>query len=188
MLSFEEIYQKVQNTLSEKRFYHSKCVMEACIELAKQYGEDIEKAKIAGIVHDIAKEIPKEERIEIAKEYGIELDDIEKNSKGLIHAKLGAKICEKEFGLGEEICSAVKYHTTGKENMTLLQKIVYVADTISLDRNYKYTEEVRSIAKEDLDKAVEYILSLTIEERISEGKLIHIDSVRAWNHLIIKNL
>ncbi len=188
MLDFEEIYEKVKNTLSEKRFYHSKCVMEACIELAKIYGEDVENAKIAGIVHDIAKEIPKEDRIKLAEgKYGIKLDEVEKESKGLIHAKLGAAICEKDLGLSKDICEAVKYHTTAKENMTLLQKILYVADTISLDRNYSNTEKARKLAKENLDETVEFIIAFTIEERIRTKKTVHLDSVRALNYLIIKN-
>ena len=176
MLDFEEIYEKVKNTLSEKRFYHSKCVMEACIELAKIYGEDVENAKIAGIVHDIAKEIPKEDRIKLADgKYGIKLDEVEKESKGLIHAKLGAAICEKDLGLSKDICEAVKYHTTAKENMT-----------ISLDRNYSNTEKARELAKENLDETVEFIIAFTIEERIKTKKTVHLDSVRALNYLIIK--
>lgn len=186
MLSFEEIYQKVEETLSEKRFYHSKCVMQRCVELAEIYGENIEKAKLAGILHDIAKEIPKENRIEVAKKYGVELDEIELNSKGLIHAKLGAKICEVDFGIEKSICDAIACHTTGKENMTLLEKILYIADAIGIDRNYDNTEELKKLAFSDLDKSIQTLLKFTIEDRIKDNKLIHIDSIKAFNYLVMQ--
>lgn len=186
MLNFDDLYQKVENTLSEKRFYHSKCVMERCVELAKLYGEDEEKAKIAGLLHDIAKEVPKDEREEMAKKYGLVLDEIELNSKGLIHAKLGAKICEVDFGIEKEICDAIACHTTGKENMSLLEKILYISDAIGIDRTYDNTEELKKLAFSDIDKAIQMLLKFTIEERIKENKLIHIDSIKAFNYLIMQ--
>ena len=88
MLSYEEIYKIVKEKLSEKRFYHSECVVDRCIEYAKIYGVDIEKIRIAGIAHDIAKEIPKEKQLDVAKEYGLELDEIEKVHYPLVHAIL----------------------------------------------------------------------------------------------------
>lgn len=185
-MDFEFLYEKVKETLSEKRFYHSKCVMEKCIELARIYGEDEEKAKIAGILHDIAKEIPKEKRIETAKKYKVELDEIEKNSLGLIHAKLGAKICEIDYGVSKEICDAIKVHTTGKENMSLLQKILFISDAIGIDRKYSNTEQIRNLAKENLDEAIVEILRFSIEDRIKEKKLVHIDSINALNYLILE--
>lgn len=185
MLSFDEIYQKVKETLSEKRFYHSKCVMDKCEELARIYNIDVEKAKLAGILHDIAKEIPKENRIEVAERYGLELDEIEKKSKGLIHAKLGAKICEIDLSVDKEICDAIACHTTGKENMSMLEKVLYISDAIGEDRNYSNTEELRLLASTNLDKAIMCLLKLTIEERVKEEKLVHIDSIKALNYLII---
>ena len=119
MLSYEEIYEIVKERLSEKRFYHSECVVERCVEYAEIYGVDIEKAKIAGIAHDVAKEIPKEEQIKVAESYGIKLDEIEKMQIPLIHSKLGAEIARKEFGCTDDICEAIKWHTTGKENMSI---------------------------------------------------------------------
>lgn len=187
MLSFEELYLEVEKTLSDKRFYHSKCVMEKCIELAEKYGENVEKAKIAGLLHDIAKEVPKNERIILAQKYNVELDEVELDSTGLIHAKLGAKICEKDFGIEKEICNAIACHTTGQENMTLLDKILYISDAIGVDRNYDNTEYLRKLAFSDLDKSVETLLKFTIEERLKEGKTIHIDSIKSYNYFIMKN-
>lgn len=163
MESFEKIYDVVKNKLSEKRFYHSVCTMERCIEYAKIYGEDEEKAKLVGIAHDILKETPKELRIEEALMLGVKLDDIEKESLGLIHAKSGAEYCKKNFHFSEDMVNAIKYHTTGRENMTTLEKIMYLADATGKDRNYEEASIAYEIAKKDLDEALLYFFQKTIE-------------------------
>lgn len=185
MLDFDTLYQKVKETLSEKRFYHSVCVMNKCEELAEFYGENKEKAKLAGLLHDIAKEVPKEKRIEMAKKYAIELDEIEMESTGLIHAKLGAKICEVDLEIEQEICTAICYHTTARENMTLLEKILFIGDAIGDDRTYDNTEELKKLAFTNIDEAVKVLLQYTIEDRIKEEKTIHINSIKALNYLIM---
>lgn len=184
MESFEKVYEVVKNKLSEKRFYHSVCTMERCIEYAKIYGIDEEKAKLVGIAHDIVKETPKELRIEEAKKYGVKLDEIEENSLALIHAKVGAEICRKEFGFTDEMVNAVRYHTTGRENMTLLDKITYLADATGKDREYEESQIAYEIAKKDLDKALIYFFKKTIEWTIQDEKLLHPDTINAYNYLI----
>ena len=183
MKSYDEIYEKVKSTLSEKRFYHSVCVMERAMEYAKLYNADIEKAKLAGLVHDIAKEVPKESRISNAENLGVELDEIEKENTGLIHAKAGAKIAELEFGLDKDICEAIAYHTTGKANMSTLDKIIYLADFTGKDRNFEDTDFLYYLCQKDLDKAMFYCLKKTITEKTSEGKVLHLDTVKAYNYL-----
>ena len=110
---------------------------------------------------------------------------LKKKSKGLIHAKLGAKICEIDLSVDKEICDAIACHTTGKENMSMLEKVLYISDAIGEDRNYSNTEELRLLASTNLDKAIMCLLKLTIEERVKEEKLVHIDSIKALNYLII---
>ena len=180
MKSFDEIYEIVKQTLSEQRFYHSVCVMERAAEYAKIYGIDIEKAKLAGILHDIAKEIPKDKRISECDKYGVKLDDIEKNNKGLIHGKLGAKIAEI-YGMDKEICLAIEYHTTGRENMNLLEKILYLADFSSKDREFDDTNYIYEMTKKDIDKALVYCFTKTIREKIDNEKQIHINTINAYN-------
>lgn len=184
MLRYEEIYEIVKNKLSEKRFYHSECVVERCIEYAEIYGVDVEKMKIAGIAHDVAKEIPKEERISLAEKYGVELDDIEKINTPLIHAKLGAAIAKKDFGCSDDICEAIKWHTTGKENMSLMEKILFIADATGKDRTYDDAKELYKISKIDLDKAIIKLMQECIKEVIDKESLLHLDSVRAFNYMI----
>lgn len=187
MKSFEDAYNYIKSNLSEKRFYHSVCVMERAVEYAKIYGANEEYARLAGILHDIAKEIPKDSRIETTERYGLQLDEIEKNAKGLIHAKLGAVMAKVDFDMPDEICDAIKYHTTGKENMSLLEKIIYLADFTGKDRDFPNTEFLYNLCKRDLDKALLYSFKYTINERLEEEKLIHPNTVEGYNFMVKNN-
>ena len=184
MLSYEEVFKITEERLSEYRFHHSKCVMERAVEYAEIYGYDIEKARLTAICHDIAKEVPKEERIPMCEKYGVELDEIEKTQNSLIHAKLGAKIAEIEFGFDEEMCNAIKYHTTGKANMSLLEKIIFIADCTGIDRTYDDAKELYEVAKVDLDKAMLQYQKTIIPALLSENKLVHPNAILAYNYLV----
>ena len=184
MESFEKVYEVVKSKLSEKRFYHSICVMERAIEYAEIYGVNVEQAKLVGIAHDVLKETPKEYRIIEAKELGVELDDIEIKALSLIHSKTGAKFCEKRFGFSEEMCDAIKYHTTGRPNMSTLEKILYLADCTGKDRTYEEAKIGYEIAKKDLDKAMQYFLGKTIEWILEDKSIIHLDTVKAYNFFL----
>ncbi len=185
MLSYEEIYEIVKNKLSEKRFYHSECVVERCIEYAKIYNVDVEKMKIAGIAHDIAKEIPKEEQAKAALEYGVELDEFEKIHYPLVHAKLGAAIAKKDFGCTEDICESIKWHTTGKTDMSLMEKILFMADATGVDRNFDNTEYLYNLTKNNIDEAVAELLKECIIEVMDKKFVIHPDSVKAFNYFML---
>ena len=184
MLSFDEIYKITERRLSEYRFYHSKCVMERAVEYAKSYVVDEEKARIAGICHDIAKEVPQEERISTCEKYGIELDEVEKAQTSLIHAKLGARIAEIEFGCDEDICNSIKYHTTGRANMSTLEKIIFISDATGIDRTYDDVTELYEIAKKDLDKAMLHYQKVIIPDLLNNEKLVHPDAIKSYNYLI----
>lgn len=179
-----EIENVVKERLSEKRFNHSKSVEYNCEKLANIYGENIEKAKLIGIVHDIAKEIPRNEKIEYCINNNIQIDEIEKKSPELLHAKIGADIAKKEFGFDESMCKAIEYHTTGKVGMERLAKILFVADSIAEDRVWEGIEEGRKIAFEDLDKAVLYFLNHTIEYMLKKNQCIHPDSIFLRNEYL----
>ena len=186
MKSFEEVYKIVKDELSEERFEHSKGVAKRCEEFARLNGVDVEKAKLIGIAHDIAKEIPKENRIRVATENGIELDEIEKENTSLIHAKLGAKICKERFGFSDDMCKAIEAHTTAKKDMSILDKILYLSDCCEPTRNYEGASEIYEKGKEDLDEG--YILALTrkIEYTILKRYKMHKDSIDAYNDFLDK--
>lgn len=183
MKNFETVYKVVKSKLSDKRFYHSKCVMDRAIEYAKIYGVDEEKAKLTGLAHDVLKDTPNEFRIKEAEELDVVLDDIEKISLGLIHAKSGAEFCRKEFGFSDDMCDAIKYHTTGRANMTMLEKIIYLADATGIDRTFEEADVCYELAKKDLDEALFYFFKKTIEWQIEDAKIIHINTINAYNFL-----
>lgn len=160
--------------------------MKAAKELAKLYGENEEEAEFIGLIHDIAKEMRKEEIEEYIKKYNIKIDEIEQKQMGLLHAKIGASIAKERFGASEKMQNAIKYHTTGNVNMDMFAKIIYVADKIEENRDYEGVEERRELAKHDLEKVILDVLEHTIQKSIKKGTLIHPDSIDIRNYLLIK--
>ncbi len=185
MLSIDEIKDYLKNNLSEKRFLHTLGVAKTAKSLAKRWGLDCDKAFLAGLVHDAAKEIPFDETIKLLEEAGITLTDLEKSIPGILHAPLGAVLTQRIFGIDDsEILDAVRYHTTGRVNMTLLEKIIYIADFIEPGRKYKESEMVREIAFSDLDSAALLESDFVIKFTIDRGKPLHPDTIHARNYLL----
>lgn len=184
----EKILEDVKNTLSEKRYIHSIGVMKQAEYLAKKYGQDVEIAKAVGIAHDIAKELTEEEKIKYVEENKIKIDEIEKINIGLLHAKIGADICKKKYNFTEEMQNAIKYHTTGNENMDTLAKIIFVADKTEENRKYDDLQTVQKLADEDLDKCILYILDYMLVDNVKKQKTIHPDSIKIRNKILIENL
>ena len=190
----QKINDDIKKELSEKRYNHSLGVMKKAEELALIYGEDVNKAKLVGLAHDIAKELTKEEKLKYAKQNKIEVDEIEQINVGLLHGKIGADICKKRYGFTIDMQNAIKYHTTGNENMDLLAKVIFVADKIEEGRKYKDEREsqeleiARKLALENLDKALLYEIDVSLNYTIQKKKLIHLNSVLARNKLIRGNL
>ncbi len=184
MKSYEEVYKVVKNGLSASRFKHSENVMDRCVEFAKLYDEDVEKAKLVGIAHDIAKEFPKEKRVRTAEQDGVKLTEFEKNHLSLIHAKHGAIICEKDFGFSEDMCDAISFHSTAKAGMSKLAKILYLADFCEKDRPFVEAEKAYEKGKENLDEAYLYALSENIKFMIEDRNQIDIASIEAYNDML----
>ena len=181
MKEYSEIYEIVKNTLSESRLYHSECVADRCVELATIHGVDKDSARLVGLVHDLAKEMPKEEKIRYCEMHYLEIDDIEREYPGLLHGKIAAHIAKTQFGFSEFLCSAIQYHTTGKARMSQLDKILYVADMSSQDRKFEDKEYVIRLGNENLDECVKYVLKIGITQLISQDKKIHLNSIKALN-------
>ncbi len=185
-MEIEKVQKELKEILSEKRYNHSVGAMKTAKELAKIYGEDEEEAEFAGLIHDIAKELTKEEIEKYLEKYEIIPDEIEKNQMGLLHAKLGAKIVKEKYGANEKIENAIKYHTTGNKNMNTFAKIIFLADKIEENRTYEGVEELRKLAKENLDQAMLFVLDFTTEKSIKQKRLIHPDSIDLRNKLILE--
>lgn len=185
-MELEDIKNVLKSKLSEKRFFHSLCVMEMCEKLAIHYNVNPDDAKLVGLAHDIAKEMPSDEKIKYAKENNIPINDVELVSPTLLHAKIGADICKKQFGFSDELCKAISLHTTGGENMDMLSKILFISDGIGLDRTYEEADYIRDLAFKDLDSSILYMLSLTIKECLEKNRSIHTDTILARNWLLNK--
>jgi predicted HD superfamily hydrolase involved in NAD metabolism len=186
----EQIKKDLKEILSERRYIHSLGVMEMAGKLAKIHNEDIETTKIAGLLHDIAKEMPKEEMLKYVKENNIETDKIERINTAILHGKIGADIARKRYGVSKQIQDAIKYHTTTSPEMDTLAKIVYVADKTEMNRKSEDydIEYERKLAKKDLDAVIIYIIDANIKSLIDKNKLIEEESVKTRNSLMIKKL
>ena len=184
---YNEYIDILKKRLDEYRFIHSLAVAKQSEYLAKKYGYDSDKAYLAGLLHDITKNDTKESHLHFFNKFDIILSDTEKTSQKLWHAISGAAFIENELGIKDKkIISAVRYHTTAKENMTLLEKIVYIADFTSEDRKYSDVDVVRDLVNESLDKAIIYALKHTICDLTKKNMPIHEDTLKAYNYLLIQ--
>ena len=169
-VEFIKIREEVQEVVDEKRYEHTIGVADTAACLAMRYGEDMQKAYVAGLLHDCAKNYDSKKRNRLCEKYEITLTEYENKNPALIHAKLGAKIAAEKYGVeDDEILSAIRFHTTGKKEMTLLEKIIYSADFIEPNRKMlDILPRVRSTIFEDLDEAIYLILDSTMAHL--EGK------------------
>ena len=185
---YESLKAILQKRLNEKRYYHSLCVADEAKRLAEKYGGDSDKAYLAGLLHDITKNAPDEEHLQIFKEFGIILNDIEKNAKKLWHAMSGAEYVKNILGINDpEIIEAIRYHTTAKADMSLLAEILYLADFTSKDRDYEDVDVIRAYVDESLCKAFVYALQYSITDLVNQGRAIHPDTVEAYNQAVLIN-
>ena len=185
---YEALKAILQKRLNEKRYYHSLCVADEAKRLAEKYGGDSEKSYLAGLLHDITKNAPDEEHLQIFKEFGIILSDVEQNAKKLWHAMSGALYVKNILEINDpEIIDAIRYHTTAKADMSLPAKILYLADFTSKDRDYEDVDVIREYVDESLEKAFVYALEYSITDLVNQGRAIHPDTVQAYNQAVLKN-
>ena len=163
---------ELKTILTPERFLHSLGVRDTAKQLAGIYGADIKKAEIAGLLHDNAKNM--DNIYERCRDLEVELDEYELRNPALVHAKLGAETAKCRFGITDpEIINAIRWHTVGRPDMTLLEKIVFVADLTEPQRKFPDIEEIRKISKKDLDEAVFKCIEATIEVNKRRGFEVH---------------
>lgn len=189
-MNYKEIEEKLKEMLPERRLKHSRNVSKCALKLSEIYNCDKEKAEIAGLIHDCAKYFNDEQVENCIKKFNIELDPLEKNNIALSHSVIGSYVAKEVFNIeDEEIINAIKYHTTGREDMSLLEKIIYIADLIEEDRNFPKVEEIRKLTYEgELDKAMILSFNNTIKFVIEKNQLIHPRTVKARNYILSKSI
>lgn len=190
-LLYESPYMEYKKLLKEKlddyRFLHSLNVAESAYNLALMYGADEDKAYLIGLLHDIMKNASKDEQLQIIENGGIILTQTERHNPKLWHSIAGECYLRDVLKIkDEEILGSVRYHTTGKASMSLMEKIIYVADYISAERNYPDVDVMRYKAlTQTLEEAALYSLQYTLKKLSQEKGIIHTDSVDFYNELII---
>ena len=180
----KKLTKEMQKVQDPKRFTHTLGVEYTAAALAMRYGEDVERAQIAGLLHDCAKCMENDKLLSACEKYHLPATDVEKRNPYLLHARVGSYLAKKEYKIEDpEILSAITWHTTGKEDMTLLEKIVYIADYIEPARNKApRLPEIRKIAFEDLDHCMYAILHDTLEYLDGDPQDIDQATIRAYDY------
>ena len=169
-----KIRKQLVKALDNKRFEHTQGVAYTSAALAMRYGEDIRKAELAGLLHDCAKCLDNDKKIQICRKHGIDINEAEQRNPFLLHAKVGGFLAKTKYKVeDDEVINAILYHTTGRPEMSLLEKIVYIADYIEPGRNHATNlDEIRKLSFMDLDKALLKILEdILVHLKMSEKEI-----------------
>ncbi len=185
----KEMQSRLQMALKKKRLEHSLGVSREAVKMAEKFGADPEKAYIAGLLHDCAKCLKPEEEEELITRYGYEPDEMTRLCHPVLHAPLGALTAKYEYGVDdEEILDAIRYHTVARAHMTLLDKIIYVADVTEPNRDYDGVETLRKLAAKNIDDAYKEAVRQALTHNIKKETLIHPNTLEAWNEICRKKI
>ena len=188
MLCNELVRQSILARLSGYRYRHTLGCEKAAIQLARRFGADEEKCAFAALLHDITKRLSREEQLYLCEKYDIIPCDVEKVEWKMLHGKTAAEIARHEYRAPDDVCDAIACHTTGKAGMTLIDKIIYLADYIEETRDFDGVEPARRLAQHDIDRALLYCYDTSLADLVARGKLIHRDTVEARNDLILQGV
>ncbi|WP_160685704.1 bis(5'-nucleosyl)-tetraphosphatase (symmetrical) YqeK [Clostridium sp. C2-6-12] len=185
MLSIEEMNLYLKENLLEKRYIHVTGVVEMAKKLAQLNNVSEEKAEIAALAHDVAKNLAKDTMKKIIAENNIIISSVEENNSNLWHGIIAPIVAKDKLGIeDEEILDSIRWHTTGKENMSVLAKIIYIADMIEPNRNFNGVEEIRKITYENLNAGVYEGLTQSIQFLLSKNLLIDENTIKARNYFL----
>jgi len=180
---FSWLREKAIEMLSVKRVPHVLGCEQEAVKLAARWGADEDAARSAAILHDITKKLDLKEQLILCEKYAIMTDTAESKEVKLLHSKTGAAVAEKIFGMPEEVCDAIKWHTTGRPGMSLLEKIIYMADYIEPGRDFPGVDVLRESAYRNLDEALVKGLEMSIESVEEQGKIPHPNTLSAIEYL-----
>lgn len=183
----EQFKDIIRARLTPQRYEHSLAVAAEAKRLALKWGADPDKAYTAGLLHDILKNTKSQLQLQILQDFDILLDTVEEKTPKLWHAKCGAAFIERVLGIDDkEILTAVRYHTTGRAGMGALERVLFLADFTSADRDYDDVDVMRRLVDEDPDEAMMYALGYTIRELTEKNAPIHPDTIGAYNEVALK--
>lgn len=179
----KELRNFLEKRIDKKRLEHSINTANEAVSLAEKYGEDKEKAYIAGLLHDTAKGKCKYGLKKLSQEYDITMDEYEKRNPELTHGKLGAIMVSKHLGIQDkDILSAIRWHTTGRANMSLLEKVIYLADIIEPSRTFDGVKKIKLLAYKDIDAAMVLALEYVMKFVHKKGFALHPKSIEAYKY------
>lgn len=182
-LTLEELRPIALSYLKAKRIPHVLGTEQTAKALAEKYGADVEKARFAALLHDATKRLSMAEQLALCEHYHIALDELEQHALKLLHAKTGAALARDVYGADDEIYSAILWHTTGKPKMTVLEKVLYLADYIEPNRDFDGVDDLRKVVWEDLDRGLAMGLAMTVEEMKERGNPVHYNTLEALEYL-----
>jgi len=186
-MKIAEMKEVLSKRLKEKRYKHSLSVAVTAGKLAKRYGICVEKAEIAGLLHDCAREFTVNEMLEQANKRHIIFSEIERHVPILLHAAIGADMLEASYGIKDpDIKQAIRFHTVGGAGMSTLDKIIYLADMIEPGRDFLELASLRRLAEENLDKAMLLAFNQSMQFVLKKNSFIHPDTVIARNEILLK--
>ncbi len=176
----KEIIERVKESMGSRRYLHTEGCVDMAERLAKRWDSDVSLARRAAYLHDVAKEMPYDEQLKLIYGRGIILNEIQRSEK-IIHAFTGAVIAKENFGECEEVCGAIRWHTTAKPGMTLLEKIIWLADLTEEGRTFDGVSEIRELAFTDLSKALAKGFDTTLRFLVEKGERIDTNMIKARN-------
>ena len=186
MMTLEEMQALLKESIPGKRYKHSVNVYETALKLAEAHGLPKEKIAVSALLHDCGREVPSKDSVAKCQELGVAIDEVEWHEPILLHAKLGVYNAMHKYGVADqEILDGIMYHTTGIDGMSKLAKVVYLADMIEPGRDFPGVEELRKLARRDLDRAMLLAYSNTMRYLLEGGLLIHPHCISGYNELIL---
>lgn len=185
MWNESQMIQYLHENLTDNRFKHSISVRDEAVRLAKHYGCNKEKAALAGLLHDCAKHLKNHEILQEINKRRVNIDEVSLKNPQLMHGLVASFIVSDLMGIKDsDIINAIKYHTTGKSDMSVLEKIIYMADYVEPLRNFPGVDKLREVVYQDLDKSMLLSFNQTINYVIERGQLLHIDTIQGRNFIL----
>ncbi len=182
----QQIYNYLSANLKPERYNHVLSVNDLAIKLAKKYKLDIMKVSVAALLHDCAKNMTLEENIKYIKKNNLKIKNVDfviKYLPQVLHSYIGADIAKKQFYIKDkEIINSIKNHTVGRVGMSKYEKVIFIADALSLDRKYKKNFISKKIIFSDLDRTFKLVLQNKIKYVVSDFKVLHPDIIKIWNY------